>query len=65
MPEKLIPFSAEYMAEQSRLIALLKDAHDDPDNKEKRDAVNESMARLGFSGSLSSDPEAGASHDQI
>jgi len=51
MPEELIPWSTEYMSEQHRLIGLLQASLDDPDNLEKRKAVNESMARLGFSGS--------------
>ena len=52
------------MAEQHRLLGLLKDSHDDPNDQEKRKAVNESMARLGFSGSTSLDEETAASHEK-
>ena len=57
MAEKLERYSQEYLAEQHNLIRLLQESTDDPSNEEKRRAVNESLAKMGFVGKLS--PESG------
>lgn len=50
MAEKLERYSEEYLAEQHNLIRLLQESTDDPYNEEKRSAVNESLAKMGFVG---------------
>ena len=50
MAEKLDRYSKEYLAEQDNLIRLLQQSTDDPYNEEKRRAVNESLAKMGFVG---------------
>lgn len=57
MAEKLDRYSKEYLAEQHNLIRLLQESTDDPNNEEKRRAVNESLAKMGFGGKPA--PESG------
>jgi len=45
---KLEKYSPEYVAESGKIIGLLQAALNDPENMAARDAVIESMGKLGF-----------------
>jgi hypothetical protein len=48
MPDKLVPHTPEYHAEQLRLNAAVEAAVSDPDNQEKRRVVFASLERFGL-----------------